>query len=315
MTKKNQENHFVNNLSGTAKKNDWFEKLSTNPISISVAVFAVMLGVVVFISKDYYGPRSFTENLLAEAHGVLFDILMLGVIIVWLQQKGNEKLLAKRYQDEIDDLRNWKAEEAARRIRGSIKRLNGIGIGAIDLNNCYLRNMDMRKYKFDGSNLWKSDLSFCDIRNVSMQNAYLEDVNLYSSNLSNSNLSRSVLWKADLRNSDLRSTFFQNSSMQDSKLNESDLENSDLENSDLKNSDMSECNLTGANLKDCNLKGTIFDGAFIKQANLRGAKGLTIDQLLKAETLYSTEMDEVLFLDLVNMKSSLFLNPEINAEW
>lgn len=302
-------------MQGRSPKNDWLENIATDPISISVAVFAVMLGFVVFISMDYYGPRSFTENLLAEAHGVLIDILMLGVIIVWLQQKGNQKLLAKRYQEEIDDFRNWKAEEAARRIRGNIKRMNEIGIGAIDLSNCYLRNMDMRRCKLDGANLWKSDLSFCDLRNTSVQNAYMEETNLYSANISDSVFKGSLMWKADLKNADMRNTVFINASMQDSKMNESDLENSDFENADLRNADMTECNLTGANLKFCNLEGTVFSGAFIKKANLRGARGLTKDQLIMAETLFDTDMDELLFIELMDAKSSLFLNPEINAEW
>lgn len=315
MNKKNNENKPYQHFSLSSEKEDWFEKLITNPISISVVVFIVMLGFVLFISKDYYGPRSFTENLLAEAHGVLIDILMLGVIIVWFQQKGNNKLLARRYQDEIDDFRNWKAEEAARRIRGNIKRMNEIGISAIDLNNCYLRNMDMRRYNLDGANMWRSDMSFCDLRNASMANSYMEDTNLYSSVLSNANFKNAVLWKADLKNADLRNTIFINAVMQESKLNESDLENSDLENANLTNVDLSGCNLFNVNLKGCDLEGAAFAGAYLKKANLRDSKGLTVNQLLKAQTLFETEMDEMLFIELININSSLFVNPEVNAEW
>lgn len=299
----------------SSHKEDWFEKFITNPISISIAVFVVMLGFVLFISKDYYGPRSFTENLLAEAHGVLIDILMLGVIIVWFQQKGNNKLLARRYQDEIDDFRNWKAEEAARRIRGNIKRMNEIGLSAIDLNNCYLRNMDMRRYRLDGSNLWRSDLSFCDLRDASLSNSYMEDINLYSSILTNANFEKAVLLKADLKNADLRNTQFKNAVMQGSNLNESDLENADMENADLSKVDLRGCNLFNANLKGCDLDGAILDGAYLKKVNLRGAKGISVQQLVKAQTLFEAEMDEILLLDLININASLFVNPEVNAEW
>lgn len=301
-------NHHDNN-------DDWFERLITNPISISVAIFLVMLCFVVIISRDYYGPGSFTENLLAEAHGVLIDILMLGVIIVWFQQKGNNKLLARRYQDEIDDFRNWKAEEAARRIRGNIKRMNEIGITSIDLSNCYLRNMDMRSYRLDFSNLWRSDLSFCDIRNASMVNAYMEDINLYSSVLSSSVFKNAVLLKADLRNADMRHSIFSGASMQESKLNESDLENASFENADLSKADLSECNLTGANLRNCVLEESVFEGTYIRKADLRGARGLTAMQLSKAHTLFETEVDEDILLELMECSASLFVNPEVNAEW
>jgi BTB/POZ domain-containing protein KCTD9 len=52
--------------------------------------------------------------------------------------------------------------------------------------------------------------------------------------------------------------------------------------------------LMEANLKGCYLMGADFENASLYKADLRGAKGLTIDQLVKVKTLYLAKFDDEL---------------------
>ena len=47
-----------------------------------------------------------------------------------------------------------------------------------------------------------------------------------------------------------------------------------------------------ANLQNSYLMGADFENASLYKADFRGAKGLTIDQLAKAKTLYLARFDE-----------------------
>ena len=49
-----------------------------------------------------------------------------------------------------------------------------------------------------------------------------------------------------------------------------------------------------ANLKGSYLMGADFENASLYKADLRGAKGLTIDQLVKVKTLYLAKFDDEL---------------------
>ena len=50
-----------------------------------------------------------------------------------------------------------------------------------------------------------------------------------------------------------------------------------------------------ANLKNSYLMGADFENASLYKADLRGAKGLTIEQLAKSKTLYLAQFDVELF--------------------
>jgi hypothetical protein len=92
-------------------------KTISSPVAISITVFIVATLVVVGLSYKDYGPE-FWLNVKVEAHGMLFDILVIGVLILWLNQLGEKRREIQRYIDEIDDFRGWESEEAAHRIRG-----------------------------------------------------------------------------------------------------------------------------------------------------------------------------------------------------
>ncbi len=64
------------------------------------------------------------ENVFVKAHGMLFDILVIGILILFLSKLAEKRIANQRYLDEIDDFRDWESDEAAHRIAGNIRRLN-----------------------------------------------------------------------------------------------------------------------------------------------------------------------------------------------
>lgn len=132
-----------------------------------------------------YGYKGdFYKNILVEAHGMLFDILVIGVFIFALHKTGEKRLKReldiKRWQEEIDDFRGWKSEEAKFRIIGNIKRLVRNGITDINLTDSFLKNADLL-----GANLKETDL-----RRANLMGAYLLDANLEEANLEGAHLER-----------------------------------------------------------------------------------------------------------------------------
>jgi hypothetical protein len=114
-------------------------KIVENPITISVLAFLVSTIVVIALTikfSEYNAP--FFQNILVEAHGMLFDILVIGIFILWLNKRGEKRLENKRYQEEIDDTRGWESAEASYRIAGNIRRLSQNGSKKIDIEFCYL---------------------------------------------------------------------------------------------------------------------------------------------------------------------------------
>ena len=40
---------------------------------------------------------------MAEAHGMIFDIAVIGILIFWLNKNGETRQRIRTYKDEIDD--------------------------------------------------------------------------------------------------------------------------------------------------------------------------------------------------------------------
>src|SRR5690606_40722404 len=98
-------------------------------------------------------------QVLAEAHGMIFDIAVIGILIFWLNKNGETRQRIRTYKDEIDDFRLWESEEAAFRTVGNIKRLNRHKIYEINLVNCYLTRTNLNYVNLSGSNLNSSHVS------------------------------------------------------------------------------------------------------------------------------------------------------------
>ena len=136
-------------------------KLVGSPYYSSISVLFVLTIVIVGLSLPFY-ISNFQEmylNVLAEAHGMIFDILIIGILLFWLRERTEIKQRIIQYKDEIDDFRMWQSEEAAFRNVGNIKRLNRHDITEIDLVGCYLVKTNLSKTNLAHSNLNTADLT------------------------------------------------------------------------------------------------------------------------------------------------------------
>lgn len=250
-----------------------YTRIIEQPILTSFIVLLLVTALVLGLSIPYYQQDfdDFYGQVLAEAHGMIFDIAVIGILILWMNKSGETRLRIKTYKDEIDDFRLWKSEEAAFRTVGNIKRLNRHKIYNINLVHCYLS---------------KTNLNYCILK---------------ESNLNSADVSTSQLIDCDLRNARLNQTNFENSTLNQAKLSESYASGANFKDSFLIKAQMDKAylikaDLSGAFLMEANLQGAYLTGANLSGANLykadlRGAVGLTVEQLEKARTLYLAELD------------------------
>ena len=215
--------------------------------------------------------EGFYMQLLVEAHGILFDISIFGILIFWLNKRGEQRLRIRTYKDEIDDFRLWKSEEAAFRTVGNIKRLNSHKITDINLVNCYLSKTNLNYVNLAGSNINSADLT----------NSSLVETNLFNCRLNQTNLECSTLNQANMEGA-----YASGASFKDAYLIKTYLQGSYLIKSNFFGAFLMEANLNGAYVT-----GADFTNANLYKADLRNAVGLTIEQLQSAKTLYLAQLD------------------------
>lgn len=255
------------------KIRDYIESIIEKPILTSAIVLLLMSILVMGLSFEYYvnDTESFMKNILGEAHGMLFDIAIIGMLIFWLNQNGQKRQLIRTYKDEIDDFRMWESEEASFRTVGNIKRLNRNNIHEINLVNCHLRKTNLSNVNLKGSNMNSADLS----------HAMLIDINLESTRLNQTNFEDSNMNQANLNNA-----FASGASFKDAFLIKSSFAGAFLIKANFQNAYLMESNLSG-----CDLSGVDFENANLYKADFRNSNGLSVEQLSVAKSLYLAKFD------------------------
>jgi BTB/POZ domain-containing protein KCTD9 len=266
------------------KIRDVFASILEKPILTSLLVLLLLAILVIGLSLKYYihDFDEFYPQVLAEAHGMLFDIAIIGILIFWLNKNGEMRQRIRTYKDEIDDFRLWESEEAAFRTVGNLKRLNRHNIHEINLVNCYLARTNINYVNLKGSNMNSANLT----------NAFLIETNLENTRLNQTNMENSNLNQANLRGA-----YASGANFKDAFLIKADFEGAFLIKTCFKNAYLME-----SNLRNCYVTGADFENASLYKADLRGAKGLTIEQLTKAKTLYLAQFDDEI---LDQIKSSI----------
>ncbi len=250
------------------------KSITKKPILTSVIVLVFLAVLVLGLSLPYYLEdfRSFFKEVLAEAHGMLFDIAIIGILIYWLRENGEKQLRIKMYKDEIDDFRQWESEEAAFRTVGNIKRLNRHKITEINLVNCHMTKTNMSHVDLTGSNLNSSNFSHA---------------NAIECNFSGTRANQTNFENAKMNQANFEGAFASGANFKDTFLIKANFKNAFLIKSDFTNAYLME-----ADLSNCHLTGATFDEASLYKANLTGAEGITADQLKNVKTLYLAELDD-----------------------
>jgi BTB/POZ domain-containing protein KCTD9 len=256
------------------KVNEFFNSIIEKRLLTTSLVLLIVTIIVLGASMKYYlhDFNSFIPQILAEAHGMIFDIAVIGILIFWLNQNGEIRQRIRTYKDEIDDFRLWESEEAAFRTVGNIKRLNRHKIHEINLVNCYLPRTNLNYVNLSGSNLNSSNISQSSLIESNLENARLNQTNFENSNLNQANL---------------QGAYASGANFKDSFLIKSNFDGAFLIKANFSNAFLME-----ANLQNCYLMGADFENASLYKADLRGAKGLSVEQLSKVKTLYLAKFDD-----------------------
>lgn len=171
--------------------NRWIAPLRANrPVLLSLLVFLSVGSLVIPLSMEYWlNEPQFLQEVLAEAHGMMMDLLLFGCLLLWLDQKAERERRVQRYRNAINDFLGWETEEAMYRSVGNIRRLNREGAVPDTLKHAYLKEADLKgadlsETTLHGANLSEADLQYADMSRAYLGNADFSGANLYKADLS-----------------------------------------------------------------------------------------------------------------------------------
>lgn len=217
-------------------------------------------------SKDFF------ENVLVEAHGMMLDIAVLGVVVLWFEKRGASIQLVAQNKKAIAYLKFYRGVDASFRVYQAIRTLQDVKCKTIDLPNANLTDLQ------------------------------IQELNLEKSNLQNCNFSRSILEKCEFIDCEadaalfidakLKQTRFIRTKLRRAKFINAKLNGCDFSNAEITNADFTKADLRSAIFKGVDCKGIKFDQADLTAANFIGALNLTPQQLASARTYKNVKLQK-----------------------
>jgi len=204
------------------------------------------------------------------------------------------------------------------------------------LEGAYLRDAVLKRADLKRALLRNADMAFSVLEEADLSFADLFQVNFWNANLRKAHLLQANLFGAFLRQADLQEANFKGANLQYARLFLANFKEADLSGVDARFADFWTVNFQGANLSRANLEGiflnksnlaranlreanlqktslwkTILRGTNFEGADLRGVRGLEIEQLAEVNTLYKARLDQELLEQIREKHPQLLEKPEI----
>lgn len=150
---------------------------------VIACVFAIaIVGILDFVFR----PEP--DDILVEAHGLIFDVILFGIVLSIYDSLSHRRDRIRQYEEEIDDYRGWNEPEASYRNAGNIRRLNRLGVQRINLYNSYLAEAFLPNVQLQGALLAKANLQYANLYRADMEHARLLAADLRGAKLEGANL-------------------------------------------------------------------------------------------------------------------------------
>jgi uncharacterized protein YjbI with pentapeptide repeats len=205
----------------------------------------------------------------------------------------------------------------------------GVSLKALDVPGADLNEIDLAGADLSLANLSYTNLSYANLKEANLSDAQLECANLSrarlkeanlqfvnlnaaqleGANLARTNLSNADLGGANLGGADLRGAILEFADLNGVQLEVANLTGAKLESAQLEGADLSHAKLEGADLKNTYLIHTNFTRADLKNADLRGAQDLSVEQIQAATNWTEAKYDRYLCIQL-----GLPVEPEKSAQ-
>ncbi|HIF9311886.1 TPA: pentapeptide repeat-containing protein [Photobacterium damselae] len=229
--------------------------------------------------------KDFWENVLVEAHGMVFDILIIGVIVVWLDTRRTTFKEKKSMLNELSDMSYLDLPEVNHRKVGIMHRLNKLGIESFNIDELIIAEVRVNGLIVDASTL--------------------NNLKVMRSSISGTHFTETALLRADFSNTHIKSTKFLNCEMKKAVFIKARAHGVDYSNSNLERAKFMDADLQNAIFKGCNLREVNFENANLRNANFKGATYVKAENLLKAKSLDYIVVDEEIKETLRSLRTDI----------
>jgi uncharacterized protein YjbI with pentapeptide repeats len=229
--------------------------------------------------------KDFWENILVEAHGMVIELVIVGVLVIWLDSRRSANSEILRLNEDLVDYAQLDFPEINVKKLGHIKRLNAAGVMQINVQNLSLNSLNVR-----GVNICDSKIIGLKISNGMVSNSSFINVQMRSSNFESTTI---------------KSSKFENCNLLKSKFSNAICKGINFSNSVVERVDFNNCNLQSSNFSNCDMRGVKLVGANLKHCSFQGATNLDAIEIAKSSSIDYIAISDELLIELKALRPDM----------
>lgn len=239
------------------------KRITATPLRIILFLFALsstlvilLTGEVLFSSNELpnnWGLYSsdFFENIMVEAHGLLFDILVLGVIFIILDSKRQKRMTLEQLKNDLSDYSTLDEPLYYNKKKRILNELQKEQVTNIQQPNLLLSEIELRDLYFHKAKLFGLKLHSCRLINMDFADSKLNSAEFNNSTFKSCSFNKVVLKTARFSNAQLKGLTIKDSYLERAKFTNANLRNANFVECDMKNVCFENADLRNATFKNC----------------------------------------------------------------
>ena len=274
-------------------------KIINSPIGTALLVVLVAFIVIFTISSAWefisttifpnttlgVYNRGFWENVLVELHGMLIELAVVGVLLLWLDGRREHAKSILQSKEELTDYADLDFPEAHLRKMGALKRLSVAGNTNFIVRDLHLIGRELKGLKLKGSSVIGMRLTGGKITSTTFDSVDMRSSNFVDCTIRNTSFMSVRMYKCNFQGATLAGVKF--------------------EDVDINQAEFINCTMPNTIFKKVSLAGVRFDGADLSRCSFLGARDIDVAQLAKAKKLDYISISKDLLTGLIVLRPNI----------
>ncbi|WP_312253766.1 pentapeptide repeat-containing protein [Stutzerimonas nitrititolerans] len=270
-----------------------------NPIKTAALIF-ILVVIFVFSITAGWGwvsgnvlptttlglyDRGFWENVLVEMHGMIVELAVVGILLLWLDGRRDKKKNLDQCREDLKNYARLDFPEAHLKKIGALKTL-------IEANEA---GLDARYLHLSGRTLTEINIA---------------DWNLIGLKINGGKLEASIFTGVDARSSKfvqckIKNTTFEGGSLYRCKFEGARLRQVVFRNVRIESAEFTRCDMQSTVFDGVSLQGVKFEGANLDNCSFKSALDIDVHELSRAATLNHIAINDELLIQLIALRPDM----------
>ncbi|KWS22204.1 pentapeptide repeat-containing protein [Pseudomonas syringae] len=269
--------------------------------SIGTALLVVLVALIViftissaweFVSTTVFPNttlgiynRGFWENVLVELHGMLIELAVVGVLLLWLDGRREHAKSILQSKEELTDYAELDFPEAHLRKMGALKRLSVAKSTNFTVRDLHLVGRELKSLRLKGCSVIGMKLTGGKITSTSFENVDMRSSNFVDCTIKNTSFMAVKMYSCKFQGAKLTGVKF--------------------EDVDINRAEFINCTMPNTVFKMVSLAGVRFDGSDLGRCSFLGARDIDVAQLAKANNLDYISISKELLAALIVLRPNI----------